>query len=135
MAVRVRYAVQAAVSSTTAEEKDLGNVKVEVVTDSETKGGTWKTVVPAATADMQLYVDNITTIQLLIIRTTAVNPNEAPVGVSIKRNGTAAEAILIKPVGDSKEGVLVLSTDSLTSIYASNAGTVDMNLTITAVGV
>lgn len=135
MAVRIRYALQAAVSSTTAEERDLGNVKLEVMTDEETKGGTWKTVLVAGATDMQLYVDNITTIQLLIIRTTSVDPNVDPIGITIKQNGAGNEAILIQPVGDAKEGIFMISTDSLTSLYATNAGAIDMNLTITAVGV
>lgn len=135
MAVRVRYEVAAAVSSTTAEDKDLGNVKFEVVTDIPTKGGTWKTRLLAGQTDVQLYLDNITTAQLLIIRTTASDPNDTPVGISIKRNGTGAEAILIKPLSDLKEGIFLISTDSLTSLYATNAGSVDMDLTITVAGV
>lgn len=135
MSVRVRYAVAASVSSTSAEEKDLGNVKFEVVTDAETKGGSWKTVLLASAADVQLHLDTITTVQLLVIRTNAVDPNESPVGITIKRNSTGGETILIKPVGDAKEGIMILSTDGLTSLYASNPGSVDMNLTITAVGV
>lgn len=135
MAVRVRYALQASVSSTSAEEKDLGNVKFEVVTDVEKKGGSRKTELLASAADVPLQLDNITTVQLLIIRTTSLDPNQLPVGITIKRNSTSGETILIKPVGDSKEGLLVITTDGLTSLFASNPGAVDMNLTITTVGV
>lgn len=135
MGVRVRYSLAAGVSSTTAEERDLGNVKWEIVADEKTKGGTWKTVLLAGATDVQLQIDNISTIQLLIIRTNAKDPNNAPNAISIKRNGIGGEAILIKPLGSALEGHFVLSTDSLTSIYATNAGTVDMELTIVAAGI
>ncbi len=135
MSVRVRYSVAIAVSSTTAEEKDLGNVKVEAVTDDHTKGGTWKTVLVSDAEDVQLYLDNITTVQLLVIRTTAVESTEDPVTITIKRNSVEGEEIPITPLGDSKEGIFVLSTEDLTSLYASNPGDVDMNLTISAAGI
>lgn len=134
MAVRVRYKLETTVSSTSAEERDLGNVKWEVVTDEEAKGGTWKTLLPAGSTDVQLRIDNITTIQLLIIRTNPKNPNDAPSAISIKRNGAGNEAILIKPIGSSTEGHFLISTDSLTSIFATNSGSTDMELTICATG-
>lgn len=135
MTVRVRYAVAVSISSTSAEEKDLGNVKLETVTDVETKGGTWKTVLLAGATNVQLYLDNITTAQLLVIRTLSVDPNVAPVGINIKRNSTSGEAILIQPLGDIKEGIFVITTDGLTSLYASNSGAVDMNLVLSVAGV
>jgi hypothetical protein len=134
MGVRVRYSLAASVSSTTAEERDLGNVRWEIVTDQEAKGGTWKTLLPAVSVDVQLQIDNISTIQLLIIRTNAKDPNQAPNAITIKRNSTLAEAIIIKPLGDALEGHFIISTDSLTSIYASNAGPTDMEVTIVAAG-
>lgn len=135
MSVRTRYSLSAAVSSTTAEEKDLGNVKWEVVTDLETKGGAWKTVLAVGATDIQLQIDNITTIKALIIRTNAQDPNQVPNGVSIKRNSNVAESILIQPLGDAKEGHLFITTDSLTAVYATNEGSAIMEMTVVAVGV
>jgi hypothetical protein len=134
MAVRLRYSVAVAVSSNSNEDRDLGNVKFEVVTDVEVKGGAWKTVVPAGATDLQLNMDNISTIQLLAIRTYTNDPNDTPGGVTVKRNSTLGEPILIKPVGDALEGVMVLTTDLLTALFASNASGVDMVLQISAVG-
>lgn len=135
MSVRVRYAVNAAVSSSVAEERDLGNVRLEAVTDAEIKGGTWKTRLLASQTDVQLHLDNITTAQLLIIRTVAADPNQTPQGITIKRNGIGNEAILIKPLADTKEGLFMISTDNLTSIYASNTSSVDMDLILICAGV
>lgn len=137
MAVRVRYAVAAAISSTTAEERDLGNTKWEIVNDTKTKGGTWKSTLLAGAVQVQLQLDNVSTIQLLVIRTNAKDPNQIPNGITIQRNNTSAEPILIQPLAavTCAEGTLVLSTDSLTSIYASNPGTVDMEITVIVAGV
>ncbi len=135
MAVRVRYNITAAVSSTIAEERDLGNVNWSVVTDVEAKGGTWKTTLPSGTADLLLQIDNVATIQMLLIRTTPTDPTTLPNGVSFKRNSSVAESILILPLGDSKEGHFLISTDSLTSIYISNAGPVSMDVVLTVAGI
>lgn len=135
MAIRVRYSISAAVSSTTAEERDLGNLKMEVVTDVETKGGAWKTVLPASTTNLELKIDNLAQIHLLFIRTTSSDPNVAPVSITLKRNSTGAEAIEIKPLGDAKEGHLLLTTNGLTSLYASNSTSTEMILTVLAVGI
>ena len=135
MGVRVRYSLAAAVSSTTAEERDLGNVRWEIVSDDEAKGGTWKTLLPAASTDVQLRIDNLSTIRLLILRTNPADPNQTPNAVSIKRNSTGGESILITPLGDTQEGHFLISTDSLTAIFASNPGPTDMEITVAAAGV
>ncbi len=134
MSVRVRYTVQSAISSTPAEERDLGNVYWQIVTDLEQKGGTWKTVVPAGTSGLQLQIDNISTIQLLILRTTANNQNQQPNGVTINLNTPTGPQLLIQPLGDAQEGHLLVSTDQVTALYASNTGPADMAVTVIAAG-
>lgn len=134
MSVRVRYSVMCAISSTPAEERDLGNVNWQILTDMEMKGGTWKTVVPTGSSGLQLQIDNISTIQLLIIRTVANNQNQAPGPITLNLNSPSGPQLLIQPLGDAQEGHLVLSTDGVTAVYASNASGVDMALTIIASG-
>lgn len=135
MTVRVRYSVSVSVSSTMAEERDLGNTSWQVVTDLEAKGGTWKTVLAANAANVLLQIDNISTIQFLAMRTTTVNPNDVLTQIQIKRNSTSGEIIEILPLGDALEGHLLMATDGVTSVYASNPGTVDINLTVVAAGI
>lgn len=134
MTVRARYSVAAAMSSTSAEDRDLGNVKYEVVTDMPDKGGTWKTTLVGSATDVQLYMDNITTVKLIIIKTYPTDPNQVPGDILIRKNSISGEQILIRPLPSGKEGHFLLSTDSVTSIYASNAGTVSMDLTLTVAG-
>lgn len=134
MSVRVRYKIQVAVSSTSAEDKDLGNLSWEIVTDQQGEGGSWKTVVAAGAVDVQIPMDSIADVRLLILRTTAKDPNQTPNQILIRRNTNVAEQIEILPLADAKEGHLLLSTDGLTAIYASNPGAVDMEMIIVAAG-
>ena len=135
MSIRVRYTVQSAISSTSAEERDLGNVYWQIVTDQETKGGTTKTVVPAGTVGLQIQIDNVSTIQYLAIRTVSNNPNAPPCPVSLYLNSSLAVPILITPLGDAQEGHLLMSTDEVTAIYMSNTGPTDMSVTVGYAGI
>ena len=62
------------------------------------------------------------------------HPNQVPNEVRIRRNLITNEQIPIVPLPDSKEGHFLLSTDSISALFASNPGSVDMEMTIIAVG-
>jgi hypothetical protein len=134
MPVRVRYDLSAAVSSTSAEDRDLGNVDFEVVTDTLNQGGTWKTRLPASTPQTQYPLDSIPAASLLIIRTNAVDPNQTPVPITVQLNSPSATPITVAPLGDAQEGHMLLSTMGITALYLTNTGGVDMEVTIVTAG-
>lgn len=134
MSVRARYKLGAFVSSTSAEEKDLGKVESEVVVDSQNEGGSWKTTLAAAAVDQQLLLPNVANVRLLAIRTSAKDPTQTPGTVRIRRNLVTAEEIEITPLSTSKEGHFLITTNNLTALYASNPGTVVMDITIVIAG-
>lgn len=134
MAVRIRYKITAYVSSTTAEEKDLGSQVWEVMTDTQGEGGSWKSTIAASSTDVPVGLGNLTTAKLIIIRTTAKDPTQVPVALTFKRETTGGEAIVVSPLGDAKEGHLLLSTTGLTALFVTNAGTVDMEVVVIGVG-
>ena len=134
MAVRIRYKIEATVSSTEAEEKDLGNSKYEVVTDDLGEGGTRKTFLPAGATDVSLDMGNVADAKLVILRTNARDPTEAPSQIDVKRNTVGNEIISIVPLGTEPEGHFLLSTSGLTGLFASNPGTVDMEVILTVIG-
>ena len=74
MPVRVRYSATIELSSGIQEQKDLGNVAWSVVTDGLGEGGTWKTLVPAASTDLEIRLDNIANVNFLALKTTAIAP-------------------------------------------------------------
>jgi len=134
MGVRVRYKLDVAISSTPAEERDLGNGKFEIVVDSQSEGGSWKTTVLAGATDQQIQLPNVAVAKLIAIRTNPKNPNDVPVNLTFKRTSPAGEAIVVAPLATSKEGYLFLTTDSLTALYCTNAGTISMEVTVYVAG-
>ena len=134
MSVRTRYRVEASVSSTTAEEKDLGNLKMEQACDSQADGGSRKNVIVAAATDVDVTPRQLATTRMLVIRTAAKNPNDAPGTISLKKNSTGGEAWSIVPLSGTREGYFVTTTDSVTALYVSNLGSVDMEVTVMAAG-
>ena len=134
MSVRVRYKLETAVSSTTAEEKDLGNRRYEVVSDGLNEGGSWKTRLLAGATDVNLSLRDVSSARLLVVSTNTVDPNELPGTIQIKRNSTGGEVIEIVPLPSSKQGHFMITTQGLTAIYASNPGTVNMEIVLAVAG-
>ena len=134
MSVRVRYKFEVAVSSTSAEERDLGNKKHEIVSDGLGEGGTWKTKVPGATTDLEVTLRDVSDAKLLAISTNSVDQNQDPVALDLKLNAIGADPITIQPLSGTKKGNLLLTTTGLTALYLTNSGSVDMEVIITVAG-
>lgn len=134
MPVRIRYKVEVSISSSSSEEKDLGNIKWEVVSDKVGEGGGWKTLLAAGATDVQIPLDSITEINFLAIRTTAKNPNDTLPGILIRLNSNTGEQRTILPVGDCRQGHFLVSTENVISLFASNPGAVDVELTLAVAG-
>ncbi len=131
MPVTVRYGITVAVSSTSAEEKDLANGAYQVVTNNLIDGGSWKETIPAGTIDQPLTLVNVNDVNLIVIRTNSKDPTQTPGEIRIRRNLITAEQISIIPLSGTPEGHMLLSTDGLTSLYVTNLAGVDMEMTIT----
>ncbi len=134
MPVRVRYSTSIELSSGTQEQKDLGNVTWSLVTDGLGEGGTWKTLVPAASTDLELRLDNIANVNFLALKTSAKDPTQAPVALDFKRETVSGEVFTIKPLPSSKEGHFFMTTDGLTALFVTNFGSVDMEVIVVASG-
>jgi hypothetical protein len=134
MPVRVRYSASIELSSGTQEQKDLGNVTWSMVTDGLGEGGTWKTLVPAASTDLELHLDNMANVNFLAIKTSSKDPTQAPVELDFKRETAGGEVFKVKPLPSSKEGHFFMTTDGLTALFVTNSGSVDMEVIITASG-
>jgi hypothetical protein len=135
MPVRVRYKIEASVSSDSNEARDLGNVAFEVLTDDLENGGTWKTKLPASTiTPTQFPLDSIASAAVLIIRTNSKDPNEEPVAISLILNSPSNTPIVISPMPNAKEGHMLISTAGITALYLVNSGGADMEVSILACG-
>lgn len=122
MGVRLRYKVVVGISSTPAEELDLGNQRYEVVSDSESEGGIWKTTC-AANTTMSIQLDNITSAKFLTMRFSSKDPTLKMTAVTVTLNGTAVLPPLA-PVGTVQdEALLMLTTTGITSVTVANTQT------------
>lgn len=135
MSIRLRYKVGVTISSTEAEEKDLGNSLAEVVNSELNEGGTWKTVIGAAATDVPVQLGNVASVAFISIRTLSKDPTLPPEDIALKFNSTGATPLTISPIGaTAKEGNLVLTTSGLTSLYASNASSTVMEILVSVAG-
>jgi hypothetical protein len=133
MAIRLRYKVSVAVSSSSAEENDLGNAKIEVVSDAPNEGGVWKTTLAAATT-MVLSLDGITNASFLMLRFTPKDPTQVMTPVALTLNG-ATPALTIEPCGDMDEAIFAISA-AITSVSIANlqAGAIALDVTVGVTG-
>ena len=135
MSVRVRYGVQVSVSSNSdTEEADLGNLAYEVVDDQQGEGGARKFTLVAGASDVVIALGNVADAKMIFIMTNAKDPLDDPVTIELNFPLTTNDDIKVKPLGNAKQGHFMLSTDSLTALFASNPGAIDMELTLVVVG-
>ena len=134
MPIRLRHSVSIEVSSGTQEQKDLGNVAWNVVTDGLGEGGTWKTLVAAGATDVEIRMDNIASVSFLALRTSAKDPTQSPISLDFKRETTNGEIFTVAPLSGTKEGLFMMTTSGLTALFVTNGGAVDMEVIVVAAG-
>jgi len=134
MSVRVRYSLTAAVSSSTSENKDLGDGSFEVVDDSQGEGGARKITLPGSAVDVLVNLCDVTDAKFFLLRATPKDANNDCHEVKIRLNSPTGDEIPIKPLGTGKEAYLMMTTDGLSSLYVTNTGSTDMSLTLFVAG-
>jgi hypothetical protein len=132
--MRLRMALDYALSSTSAEEEDLGKGRFFIRTDGMNEGGSLQTVVPDAATDLETIIAHIADISFLIVRTLPVDKNSDGLALTIKLNSDAGEAIVIDPVPGLREGFFMLSTTGLTKVYFTNASGGDIQVRLIVAG-
>jgi len=134
MSVRIRYSIEASVSSTPAEEKDLGNVAYEVLDDDSGEGGVRKTLLAGGATDVSVMLTEISAARFVLIRTNAKDSTNTLGVITIKKNAIGGEPITVEPLPGASEAHLLMVTSGITDLFATNAGTVDTEITVMAVG-
>lgn len=129
MSVRLRYKLSVAVSSSLAEENDLGNTKFEVVSDDSDEGGVWKTTVAAATT-VVLNLDNITSAKFLMMRFTPKDPTQVMTPVVLTLNGTIVLPPITSVGSTQDEAIFMISTSGITAVQVANTDVASVPLDI-----
>ena len=131
--MRIRYEIQMGVSSTTAEEKDLGNQNPSAVVDTYREGGTMRFRIPANTLLVNVHHPQVAAGSFVYLRACATDPLDTPAELLVRRNSTGAEAWPLTAI-DGKEAHLLMSTSGLTALFVSNPGSVSMDVVATVCG-
>lgn len=134
MTVRIRYQISVSVSSSAAEEKDLGNVAYEVLHDASGEGGSRKTLLAGGATGASIGLNQITDTKFVLIRATSKDPTLSLGTIEIRLNSPTGEVIELAPLPGATEAHLLLTSTGLTALYASNPGTSDVDVIVVAVG-
>ena len=134
MTVRVRYKITATVSSTEAEDNDLANQRWEVVCDTFGEGGSWKTTLAPGETNTKLYLGNLSNAKVVVVRTNPKDPTQTPGEIVLRKNTETGEATSVLPMGSSKEAHLLIATDGIIGLWATNNALCDMEVTVVAAG-
>lgn len=128
MAIRTAFEVLLHLSESSLGGKELGQTAPwSGTTDVLEGGGSWRQVIPASTTDLEVDLNGVAAGRLVAIKSNRE--------ITVKKNDSANEAWTVKPLGaGALEGIFVVTTDAVTSLYVSNAGTLDADVTFLVAG-
>ena len=129
MSIRVKFKVDLSLSETTAEGKELGlTAPWSGTNDLQDDGGTWRRKVVAGAIDVLIDLNGLANGRLIAIKSNKE--------ITVKKNATTGEAWTIRPLGTGAlDGVMVITTDGVTALYVTNAGTADAEVTFLVAGI
>jgi|HubBroStandDraft_6_1064221.scaffolds.fasta_scaffold319148_2 hypothetical protein len=128
MSVRIKFELNYSVSENQAGSKELGQSSPWVgINDQMDDGGTTRWRIGAGAMDTPVGINSLTTCRFLAIKTTQT--------ISFKLNSTGNTPTTIRALGyGAMDGHFIMTTDTVTALYFSNAGSVDAEVTITIAG-
>lgn len=128
MGVRVTFEVLVQISENTQEFKELGKTPPWRGTcDLLDEGGTWRQKLIAGATDVAVDLNGLANGRMLAIKSSQQ--------ISFKKNSTGGEPWTIRPMGTGAlDGIFLATTDGLTSLYFTNAGSLDAEVVISIAG-
>jgi hypothetical protein len=128
MGARVTFEVLVQISENTQELKELGKTAPwKGTSDLLDNGGTWRQRIIAGASNVAVDLNGLVNGRLLAIKTNQT--------ISFKKNSTGGEDWTIRPIGTGAlDGVFLATTDGITALYFSNAGSLDAEVTISLAG-
>lgn len=129
MAVRVKFEIDLQVSENAQGQKELGKTAPWTGTnDQMDNGGTWRQRIDAGATDVLVDLNGLANGRLIALKSSEE--------ISVKKNSAGGEAWTIKPLGTgATDGVFMVTTDGVTALYLTNAGSLDADVTFSVVGV
>lgn len=129
MAVRVKFELDLQISENSQGQKELGKTAPWCGTnDLQDNGGSWRQRFDAGVTDIEVDLNGLVTGHLIAIKTDQE--------ISIKKNTAVGEAWTITPLGvGATDGIFMITTDGVTSLFITNAGSLDAEVTFSIAGV
>ena len=129
MAIRVKFELDLQISENSTGQKELGKTAPWSGTnDQQDNGGTWRQRLDAGATDVLVDLNGLVTGHLIAIKSDQE--------ITVKKNSAVGEAWTISPLGTgATEGIFVITPDGVTSLYVSNAGSLDAEVTFSIAGV
>lgn len=129
MAIRVKFEVSLQISENSQGQKELGKTAPWCGTnDLQDNGGTWRQRLAAGDTDILVDLNGLANGRLI-----AIKSNQE---ILIKKNSAGGEAWTVRPLGTgATDGIFVITTDGVTSLYLTNAGGLDADVTFSIAGV
>lgn len=128
MGVRLTFSLLVQISENTMELKELGKTPPWSGTnDLNDDGGTWRQRIIGGASNILVGLNGLTNGRMLGIKSTQA--------ITLKKNSTGGEPWTIRPLGTGAlDGVFFVTTDGITSLYLSNPGSLDAEVTISCAG-
>ena len=129
MAIRTKFTVDLSLSENGGEAKELGaSPPWRGVNDQLDDGGTWRRKIVGSATDIEIDLNGLANGRLIGIKTTKQ--------IAVKKNSALGEAWLVRPLGTgAMEGIFLVTTDGVTSLFVSNPGTEDAEVTFSIAGI
>jgi hypothetical protein len=114
MAIRVEFELSLNISENSSGLKELGNTppwkgKNDLLDD----GGSFKRTLAGNATDVLISLEGLAVARLIGIKSNKI--------ITVKKNSSAGEAWTIRPLGTGAlDGVLIMTTDTISSLYLSN---------------
>jgi hypothetical protein len=129
MAIRVKFDIDLQLSESSQGQKELGKSPPwSGINDQQDNGGTWRQRIDAGDTDILVDLNGLANGRLIAIKTDQE--------ISVKKNSAGGEAWTIRPLGTGAlDGIFMITTDGITSLYLTNAGSLDAEVTFSIAGV
>lgn len=129
MAIRVKFEILLQISESTAEGKELGKTAPwQGTSDLLENGGTWRQRIEAGDTDVEVDLNGLANGRLIAIKTDQE--------ISFKKETAGGEPWILRPLGTGAlEGVFLITTDAVTKLFFTNAGSLDAEVTISVAGI
>ena len=128
MAVRIRLDIKVTISENPSEANELGRTTPWVgVNDQQENGGSWTQTIAAGTVDKEVDINGLADATFLAIKTDQT--------IDVKKNAAGGEPWTVRPLGvGALDGVFIISTTGITSLFISNSSSKDAIVTFMVAG-